>query len=111
MSYTDGSDYDGVSTTLTFGPGNLMQCVQINITDDSCVEPDQSFAVTLSYLQNSPSSVTLGTNINANVTIADDGECRKSILYSYFVHVLVHYDITVLLQTWLQSILSRWHTQ
>ena len=52
-----------------------MQCVRINITDDSCVEPDQTFSVDISNLQNSPPSITLGEDIIANVTILDDGEC------------------------------------
>ena len=53
-----------------------MQCARINITDDDCVEPDQIFTVSLSDLQNAPSSVTLGADISANVTILDDGECE-----------------------------------
>ena len=75
LCHVAGSDYDEINVNLTFGPGNLMQCVRINITDDDCVEPDQIFTVSLSDLQNAPSSVTLGADISANMTILDDGEC------------------------------------
>ena len=74
LCHTASSDYDAVSETLTFGEGNIMQCVRINITDDSCVEPDQTFSVDIGNLQNSPPSITLGSDIIANVTILDDGE-------------------------------------
>ena len=71
---TAGSDYDAVSETLTFGEGNIIQCVRINITDDSCVEPNQTFSVDIVNLQNSPPSITLGPDISADVTILDDGK-------------------------------------
>ena len=74
-NHSAGSDYDAISVTLTFGEGDRVQCARINITDDSCVKPDQTFSVDINNLQNSPSLVTLGTDISAVVTIFDDGEC------------------------------------
>ena len=71
--YAEVTDYTSINSTLTFSSGNLIECVSINITDDSVVELDQYFSVTVSDLQGAPPAVTLGTDNSATVTILDDG--------------------------------------
>ena len=55
----NGSDYTGVSGTLTFLPGQTVNTIPISILNDSSVEALEHFTLTLS-------------NPSANATIADD---------------------------------------
>jgi Calx-beta domain len=66
---TGGSDYTAVSGTLTFNPGVTQQTISIPITNDSVVEGNETFTVTLS---NPSAGAALGTPSSATVTIVDD---------------------------------------
>ncbi|MGD9563410.1 MAG: FG-GAP-like repeat-containing protein [Pyrinomonadaceae bacterium] len=67
---TAGSDYTSTSGTLTWndGDGNS-KTISIPITDDSAVEADENFTITLS---NPTGPAGLGTPASAVVTIADN---------------------------------------
>ena len=70
-----GSDYLSVSTDVVFSAGTSnggMQCINVTIIDDSEIEGDETFTVTLTT---SSPAVTLG-NAVTTITITDnDGEC------------------------------------
>ena len=63
----EGTDYRGVSRTLTFAPGNTRQSIAVSTRDDALDEPDETFLVTLS----NPSGATLEDG-SATGTIIDD---------------------------------------
>ena len=68
-SATSGSDYTGVSGTLTFPQnGTLSLPVNITITNDSSAETDEDFTLTLS----NPTNATLGTS--SKIIIIEDDE-------------------------------------
>ena len=71
-SAENGSDYTAVYSPLTFpattSTGDVMQCINVNITDDSVSEESETFTVTVTTT--SP-RVTLGNN-DTIVTITDN---------------------------------------
>jgi hypothetical protein len=73
MSASDGADYQAISGTLVFAPGETTKTITVLITGDRRVEDDELFLVTLSH----PSHATLGV-VNGYGTIRDD-EHRISI--------------------------------
>ncbi len=64
-----GTDYERVSGTLTFVPGDVSRTVRVPLLDDSLDEPDEAFALVLSDLR----GATLGRG-SALGTILDDDE-------------------------------------
>ncbi len=64
-----GIDYDSVSGTLTFAPGEVSRTIRVPIIDDDLDEPDETFALVLADLQ----GATLGRG-SALGTILDDDE-------------------------------------
>jgi hypothetical protein len=64
-----GSDYDALSGTLTFAPGQTSKSVPVPVRGDLFVEPDEKFSVKLSAAKNA--KIADGTGV---VTIADDGD-------------------------------------
>ena len=62
-----GSDYIGVSGSLTFNPGDTSRDVVVQVTGDTLSEADETFTVVLSNVQNA--SVAVGT---ATGTITND---------------------------------------
>ncbi len=66
---TSGSDYIAVNGTLNFAPGETVKTVRVAIIDNSTVEPDETFAFTLS----SPVNATIAAgSTNVTATIVDD---------------------------------------
>jgi hypothetical protein len=63
----DGTDFNSVSGTLTFGPGTTSQSINVPIVGDLAREPDETFTVTLA----NPTGATLG-NAQAIGTIRND---------------------------------------
>ena len=63
----EGTDYDAASGTLTFGPGATRQTIEVRTRQDTVVEPNETFTVTL----RSPSGATL-PDAGAVGTIIDD---------------------------------------
>lgn len=66
-----GSDYTAKSDTLDFLPGITQRTIDVNLTDDTIVEDDETFTVTLS---NATGDFTLGSPSTATVTIQDDDD-------------------------------------
>ncbi|WP_218933777.1 Calx-beta domain-containing protein [Rubripirellula lacrimiformis] len=66
---TAGSDYTANSGTLNFADGESSKTVTVSITDDSDVEGDENFTVTIS---NATGGATLGTVLTSTVTISDN---------------------------------------
>ena len=66
---TAGSDYTAKSGTLTFGPSVTSQTIAIPIRNDTAIEGDESFTVTLS---NPSGAAQLGPRSVATVTITDN---------------------------------------
>ncbi len=71
---TAPGDYTANINTLNFATGITSQTVTIDITDDSDVESDEDFTLTLSNVQLVSGTVTaeLGANAVTTVTITDD---------------------------------------
>jgi hypothetical protein len=68
------TDYTAGMNTLDFATGITSQSVTIDITNDSDVEPDEDFTLTLSNVQlvSGSATVELGANAATIVTITDD---------------------------------------
>ena len=64
-----GIDYDSVSGTLMFAPGEVSKTIRVSVLDDSLDESDETFALVLS----DPRGATLGRG-SALGTIRDDDE-------------------------------------
>ena len=71
---TAGSDYTSVNQTLTFAAGQTQQTVQVAIGQDSNLESNETFSLTLS----SPSAGNIET-ASASLTINDDDQSTWSI--------------------------------
>ncbi|MEZ6132141.1 MAG: Calx-beta domain-containing protein [Planctomycetaceae bacterium] len=68
---TDGTDYPAFSQTLTFtSTGSTSQTVTVPTTDDSLVESDETFTLTLSDVQNGTIDVAAATS-TGTITSAD----------------------------------------
>ena len=69
-SATAGDDYDTAAGTgvLTFAAGERKKTIKVRTVDDAVAEGDETLTVTLS----NPSGATLGSNVSATVTVADD---------------------------------------
>ena len=78
------SDYNALSDTATFSAGDFTQVTvngqqryraekefELSVNDDTIDEPDESFTVTLDYLNSRPTHLQ-GGNSTARVTITDD---------------------------------------
>lgn len=65
-------DYEPVSGTLTFAPGETQQTFAVDIIDNDFAEPDK----TLRLLLDDPVNATLGTPYSATLTIVDDDTPR-----------------------------------
>jgi hypothetical protein len=63
-----GNDYAAASGTLTFPPGETRRAIDVPVLDDTSVEPNETFSVTLS----SPVKATLGTRTKHVYTIEND---------------------------------------
>ena len=66
----DPDDYTGVTTVITFAPGQTVQTVDVSTEDDDDSESTESFTATLSNA--SPSNVVFITQPTATVNIADN---------------------------------------
>jgi M6 family metalloprotease-like protein len=68
VTATAGSDYTATSGTLTFNPGVTSQTISVPIINDTAVEGDETFTVTLS----GPVNATLGATTTHTYAIIND---------------------------------------
>jgi glucose/arabinose dehydrogenase len=78
-SATSGTDYTGVSGTLTFAPGETSKSVSIAITDDSRVEGAENFSFTI---DNVTGGATLLAPRTALVEIEDNDTLPNALTYN-----------------------------
>jgi hypothetical protein len=67
-SATNSVDYTNTSGTLSFGPGVTSRTISVPLINDSTVDGNNDFTLTLS----NPVSAAIGANTNATVTIRDN---------------------------------------
>lgn len=72
-----GSDYDAVSGTLAFAPGQTRASILVLLHGDTQVEPDESFFIKLSNARSATIADSTGV-----VTILDDGDAKPGISIS-----------------------------
>jgi hypothetical protein len=72
---TNGTDYAGIGTAVTFAPGSSTAAVTVNPTADTSVEPDETVALTLS----SGSGYAVGTTVPITGTIQNDDRRPMSV--------------------------------
>ena len=75
-SATAGADYEAVSGTLTFEPGESSAAIPVEIVDDETYEPDETFLARLS----SPVDAVVATG-EATGTILDDDEQPAAVAF------------------------------
>lgn len=78
-----GADYTSKSGTLTFAPGETSKVISIPITNDTSVEQNEYFTVTLS---NPVGGATLGPVTKAVVTIVEDDSSIEFAQSNYSVN-------------------------
>nr|WP_319401544.1 Calx-beta domain-containing protein [uncultured Carboxylicivirga sp.] len=67
---TNGNDFNTIPTTITLPANANSVTIPVNVIDDNIIEEDETVIVTLKSTNNS--DVTIGSPINATVTIADN---------------------------------------
>ena len=75
---TNDGDYQGISGTLTFGPGTTGQQLSIAITDDQLQESDETFTINLT---NPGGGATLGAITTQTVTIEDNDGVTAGVIF------------------------------
>ena len=78
-----GSDYNSKSGTLTFAPGETSKVISIPVINDSSVEQNEVFSITL---KNAAGGATLGTITKAVVTIIEDDSAIEFGTTNYVVN-------------------------
>ena len=68
-------DYEPVDGTLTFDAGDTRETVVVSLVDDSIDEPEETFAVALSF----PENATLAVDSADGLIIDDDGAALLSV--------------------------------
>ncbi len=66
----DGSDYTSTNATLTFDPGVITKTITVPLSNDSLVEGDEAFSLSITNI--SGTAAVLGAYTNATVTIRDN---------------------------------------
>lgn len=79
-SATAGSDYSVLNGTLTFAPGETNKTLNLAISNDALVEPNETLLINMS----NPANAILGAYPTATVTILDDDPPLISFLSSNF---------------------------
>ncbi|MCX7418916.1 MAG: hypothetical protein NT013_05185, partial [Planctomycetia bacterium] len=78
-----GSDYSSKSGTVTFAPGETSKVISIPVINDSSVEQNEVFSITL---KNAAGGATLGTVTKAVVTIIEDDSAIEFGTTNYVVN-------------------------
>jgi endoglucanase len=89
-----GSDYDPVSGTATFAPGQTTYSVLVPVRGDTRIEPDETFFVKLRNARNA--TIADGTGV---IAILDDGDANPrpyiSISDGYFADEFMHFTVSL----------------
>jgi Calx-beta domain/IPT/TIG domain len=67
-SATAGSDYTATTGTVTFAPGTVSQSINVPVSGDTVVEPDETFSVNLG----TPTNAVLGNATGTGTILNDD---------------------------------------
>ncbi len=67
---TAGADYTATNATLTFAPGDVTKTINIPLSNDTAVEGDETFSLSITNI--SGTAAILGSYTNATVTIRDN---------------------------------------
>lgn len=73
---TSADDYQAISGSLTFAPGEVSKFVAVSVNSDSEVEPDETFTINLTDATNAIIANGTGTGTIRN----DDNNCTYTIL-------------------------------
>ena len=97
-SAENGTDYTAVSSLLSFPAitstvDNVMQCINVGITDDLVFEGPETFTVTVTTIS---SLMTLGNN-DTTVTITDN-EGEYSYIYSALSYMIANQRMMMSIQ-------------
>ena len=71
------ADYTAASGTLNFAVGETTKSITVAIVDDTVVEGDETFSVSLSNPQATPGAAELGSNTTDTVTIIDNDKASS----------------------------------
>ena len=86
MIVTDGSDYTGVTRTITFTAGERVAFVPVDTTNDRIAELSEDF---FAFLSNPSAGLTVGDADRATVNIADNDSEQIRDSHSYLTSL--HY--------------------
>ena len=82
-----GLDYMTVNQQLTFSPGNMRQCADVPIMEDTIVETDETINLVATGVSLPPGgSISIGTGTSTVTIIDDDSELSADTgdVLSYF---------------------------
>ena len=82
---TEGTDFAGLSRTVTLTPTVTQQCVSVMIEDDSVLEETESLTVSLS-LTGAQDSVQL-SQPTAPIMIVDNDRKHQSVCYMMYIYM------------------------
>lgn len=71
VTFSGGVDYDNATLTATFTAGTIVAAVEIPISNDTVVEENEEFNITLMLLPTNNTRVTLGVQSTATAVIID----------------------------------------
>ena len=83
VNITAPEDYTAVNVLLSFNASNNVACTTIDIIDDSFVENDETFTVTLDSVGNN----VVISNKTGTVTILDDDGNLTAGSYNYNMYM------------------------
>jgi probable HAF family extracellular repeat protein len=97
---TAGSDYQAISGTVTFAPGETRKTITVSINGDRLAEPDETFVVNLSGATNAIIVDSQGTGTifddEPHVRISDvsktEGKKNQTTLFTFTVTLSAAYD-------------------
>jgi CSLREA domain-containing protein len=70
-----GSDYSGISGTLTFTPGVTTQTISVSVNGDTTVEPNETLSVNLA----APTNATIASGSGTGTIVNDDGVVANNV--------------------------------
>ena len=76
---TEGTDYAAIGTSVTILAGNTNATIDVDVSDDTIIEEDETVIVTLSSVTSGDSDISVSGSPNATVTIADNESATVAI--------------------------------